>query len=112
MTSLQNASDNEILLALGENLKSFRVRAGIAQGELARRAGIGAIAMSRLETGKGSSLRTFVNVLRSLNLQEGLNQLVPATVIDPLSITRAATPRRRIKHTRKSRKTGAEASKG
>jgi transcriptional regulator with XRE-family HTH domain len=104
MTLLRNASDDDILIALGENLKSFRIRAGLSQSELARRAGIGAIALSHLETGQGSALRTFVRVLRSLDLQEGLTQLVPGQVIDPLSMTRTATLRRRIKHTRKSRR--------
>ena len=104
MRPLQNLPPEEILAALGDKLKSFRIRQGVAQRELARRAGIGVIALSHLETGRGSSLRTFISVLRSLGLHEGLNQLVPGAVIDPLSLTRDATPRRRIKHHRTSRK--------
>jgi transcriptional regulator with XRE-family HTH domain len=103
MSTLQHASPAEILVALGEGLRAQRIRQGLSQSELARRAGIGTVALSHLETGHGSSLHTFVSVLKSLGLQEGVHLLVPSTVIDPLSLTRDAIPRRRIKHTRRSR---------
>jgi transcriptional regulator with XRE-family HTH domain len=104
MLPLQDLPPHEILVALGERLKTFRIRQGLPQSELARQAGIGVVALSHLETGRGSSLRTFISVLRSLGLYEGLNQLIPGAVIDPLSLTRDAKPRRRIKHRRLSRK--------
>jgi transcriptional regulator with XRE-family HTH domain len=104
MATTPDDAIDSLLGALGENLKSARIRAGRSQFELARQAGIGPIALSHLETGQGSSLRTFIRVLRSLNLQQGLDQLVPGNVIDPLSLIRVQTARRRVKHTRKPRK--------
>ena len=46
---------------------------------------------------------SFIKVLRALGLQNGLQQLVPVAVLDPLSLTRQAAPRQRAKHTRTKR---------
>ena len=100
MTNIQRSTPEETLANLGDSFKAFRIRRGLDQKKLAARAGISLGALSHLENGQGSTLLSFVKVLRALGLQNGLQQLVPTAVLDPLSLTRQATPRQRAKHTR------------
>ncbi len=98
--SLQRNTPEETLADLGDSLKSFRIQRGLDQKQLAARAGVSLGALSHLENGHGSTLLSLVKVLRALGLQNGLPQLVPTAVLDPLSLTRQAMPRQRAKHTR------------
>lgn len=98
--NIQRNTPEETLVELGDSLKSFRIQRGLDQKQLAARAGVSLGALSHLENGQGSTLLSLVKVLRALGLQSGLHQLVPTAVLDPLSLTRQATPRQRAKHTR------------
>ena len=100
MKNIQHNTPEEILADLGDSLKAFRIQRGLDQKQLAERAGVSLGALSHLENGQGSTLLSFVKVLRALGLQNGLHQLVPTGVLDPLSLTRQAMPRQRAKHTR------------
>ena len=104
MANIQRSTPEETIADLGHSLKTFRIQRGLDQKQLAARAGVSLGALSHLENGQGSTLLSFVKVLRALALQNGLRQLVPTAVLDPLSLTRQATPRQRAKHTR-TRKT-------
>lgn len=111
LINLQRTTCEEELIALGESLKAFRIQRGLDQRQLAERAGISLGALSHLENGHGSTLLSAIKILRALGLQNGLRQLVPSAVLDPLSLTRQATPRQRAKHTR-NRKLATLASEG
>ena len=100
MENAQHNTPEEILADLGDSLKAFRIQRGLDQKQLAARAGVSLGALSHLENGQGSTLMSFVKVLRTLGLHKGLHLLVPTAVLDPLSLTRQATPRQRAKHTR------------
>lgn len=100
MADVQRNTPEETLADLGDSLKAFRIQRGLDQKQLAARASVSLGALSHLENGQGSTLLSFVKVLRALGLQNGLRQLVPTAVLDPLSLTRQATPRQRAKHTR------------
>lgn len=97
------STPDEILCELGKSLKAYRIQQGLSQAELARRSGIGTVAVSHMESGKGSSLLSFICVLRTLGLESGLEKLVPGHVLDPLTLTREAQPRQRVKHARRRR---------
>lgn len=101
MSLPQRLTTSEILAELGRNIRSVRIQRGMEQGLLAERAGISTSALSHLENGHGSTLQSFVRVLRALGLDNGLNKLVPGAVFDPLSITRDAALRQRARYTRK-----------
>ena len=103
MTNIQRTTPEETLADLGDTLKTFRIQRGLDQKQLAARAGVSLGALSHLENGQGSTLMSFIKVLRALGLQNGLQQLVPVAVLDPLSLTRQAAPRQRAKHTRTKR---------
>ena len=101
MSLPQHLNISEILAELGRNVRGVRIQRGMEQAQLAERAGISTSALSHLENGHGSTLQSFVRVLRALGLDAGLNKLVPGAVFDPLSITRDAAPRQRSRRPRK-----------
>lgn len=106
--NIQRNTPEETLAELGDSLKSFRIQRDLDQKQLAARAGVSLGALSHLENGHGSTLLSLVKVLRALGLQNGLHQLVPTAVLDPLSLTRQATPRQRAKHTRTKKTSKSE----
>lgn len=73
-----------IIKDLGERTASIRLSRNISQDDLAGRAGITRRTLSRLETGQGATLDTFVRVLRGLGLEEHLQALLPNPGIQPI----------------------------
>lgn len=67
------------------------------QGELAARAGISVVTVSRLENGKGSSLEAFVNVARVLHEEGWLEQFVREPAISPAAAWHQKPPRQRVR---------------
>lgn len=89
---------------IGERLRAARIRQRLEQKELASRANISIGAIKNLEGGKGSALKSLINVLRALNLQDLLEALPPVDMISPLEVARtgqARLPQRVVKHRRK-----------
>ena len=86
---------------IGGRLRAARIRQRLEQTELASAANISVSAIKNLEGGKGSTLKSLINVLRVLNLQEILEALPPADMISPLQVARTGRPdlpQRVVKH--------------
>lgn len=60
---------------LGQRIRLARKRARLSQQALADRANVSRTAVKSLEAGKGSTLRTFINVVRALGLDTGLDRI-------------------------------------
>lgn len=88
---------DELEAALGGSLKTLRLSRNIDQKSLAERAGISLRALKNLENGQGSTLRSLVSVLRALGREDWLRSVAPVATINPLTLTRAATPRQRAR---------------
>lgn len=86
--------------AIEENLctelAEYRIKKGIKQTELAKKAGIGIATLKRLEKGQGVSSNSLIRVLQALNLVENLKFLIPTTKIDPIErwSEKESTPKR------------------
>ena len=93
---------NEWECYLGEQIKTLRLRLNITQDELAGRAALSTVTISRLESGKGSSLNTFIKVLQVLKKESWLEQLAPEASISPIQIHRLGKPRQRARQTHKA----------
>ena len=85
----------EIEAELGERLKTLRVHRNLDQVTLAERAGISVRTLRNLESGSGSSLRTLILVVRALGREQWLESIAPVPTINPLMLTRTASPRQR-----------------
>ncbi|MCL2654939.1 MAG: helix-turn-helix transcriptional regulator [Coriobacteriia bacterium] len=69
----------------------------MSQDELASRAGIGVVTVSRLEGGKGSSLGSFIKVAQVLRQEDWLECLAPQTSVSPIQIHALGKPRQRAR---------------
>jgi transcriptional regulator with XRE-family HTH domain len=88
---------NDWMIFLGKQIKAARLRKNMPQEELANRAGVTLPTISRLESGKGSSLATFVKALQVLKEEVWLEQLAPKVAISPLQIHQRGKMRQRAR---------------
>jgi transcriptional regulator with XRE-family HTH domain len=89
-----------LALALGDQLRSLRLRQDVDQQQLALRAGVGLNAVKNLESGKGSTVGSFLKVLRALGREDWLRSLSPHVTISPLQALKRRPPRRRASRKR------------
>lgn len=87
---------------LGDQVRRVRIGQNLDQARLAELAGVSIGAVSSLERGKGSSLRTLISVLRALGRTDWLESLGPAVAVSPMQLLRARqrTPRQRMRASR------------
>ncbi len=75
---------------LGQRLRTARKRARLSQAALATKANVSLSAIKSLEAGRGSTLRTFVGVVRALNLDTGLDRMFAvASTVSPVAMLQA-----------------------
>lgn len=82
---------------LGARLRALRLNKNTSQAVLAGRAGISLRALKNLEGGQGAQLRTFLSVLRALGREDWLESVAPIPTLNPLHMTRSASPRQRAR---------------
>lgn len=103
-------TDPVILQILGERIARHRIEAGLTQGELAERAGIGKRTLERVEAGRGAELVTLIRVLRTLNALDGLERLLPELPPSPIEqLKLRGKQRQRVSRSRGSREPNADA---
>lgn len=84
---------------IGEQVRDARIAADLDQRRLAELANVSLAAVSNLERGKGSSLKTLVAVIRALGRTDWLESLAPPVTVSPLQMLRAKQrgPRTRVR---------------
>ena len=80
---------------LGKQIRALRLRLDLDQKQLAERAGIALNAVKNLESGKGATLRSLIQVLRILNRTDWLGTLAPTVSISPVQMLKMKAPRQR-----------------
>ncbi len=93
---------------LGEQIRTLRLMLNLDQRELAAQAGIALNAVKRLESGKTSTTRSLISVLRVLGRTDWLTSLSPNITINPITMANLKSPRQRVFKKRKSRKGTAD----
>jgi transcriptional regulator with XRE-family HTH domain len=88
---------------LGDQVRRTRIARNLDQAGLAELADVSVGAVSNLERGKGSSLRTLIGVLRALGRTDWIESLAPAVGVSPLQLLRSKqkTPQPRVRASRK-----------
>lgn len=86
-------------MLVGEHIRAARVTSDLDQTGLAALANVSLGALSNLERGKGSSLKTVVAVVRALGRTDWLEALAPPVTVSPLQMLRAkhTSPRARVR---------------
>ncbi len=72
---------DDILVDIGSMLKRERLYRNLSQKTVAERGGISQSALKNLECGNGATLRTFVQVCRTLGKDEWILTLGPADAV-------------------------------
>lgn len=79
----------QLLAALGERIQRLRLQRELTQKTLADKAGISERALRVLEAGQGSSLSTFVRVMKAMGLADLLDAIAPEPTVSPMALLRA-----------------------
>jgi len=88
-------NDAAILAEIGLRVARRRIEQGLTQSGLAEQAGIGKRTLERLEAGESVQLTNFLQVMRVLQLLDGLESLLPESGPRPMEL---------LKHHGKQRK--------
>ena len=86
---------SELMTTLGRNMRNIRLRQNIDQQQLAERAAVALNVVKNLESGKGTTLTSFIKVLRALNREDWLDALAPHVTISPLQMLKEKPVRQR-----------------
>lgn len=82
-------------IELGHRLRAARKQARLSQQSLATNANVSLSAVKALEAGRGSTLRTFVSVIRALNLDDGLDRIFAVSAsVSPVAMLLARSGQR------------------
>jgi transcriptional regulator with XRE-family HTH domain len=75
--------------SVGAQIRAARIASNVDQARLAELADVSIGAVSNLERGKGSSLKTLIAVVRALKRTDWLDALAPPIAVSPLQVLRA-----------------------
>jgi len=97
-------SDSTIVNEICGGIKQIRLSKNMSQEELAKRAGLNRVTISRMEAGRSVSLLTLVQILRALDKLDILNVFIQEPGISPLQLfeiqekyRKKASPKKRKK---------------
>ena len=79
-------SDPAIMKQLGARIKDYRIGMGMRQSDVAKESGVSLNTINKIESGKPVSFVLMISVMRTLNLLENLELLVPESRISPLQL--------------------------
>jgi transcriptional regulator with XRE-family HTH domain len=94
---------------LSKRMVRHRLNRNLTQDELARAAGISRRTLARLENGEPTQLENFLRTLIALELEDGLERLVPDVPQSPIQqLERSGRTRKRATGRRKARSEQSE----
>ena len=99
LTQSTHSSTEEWERYLGEQIRAMRIHAAVEQAVLAGRADVSTGAIKNLESGRGSSLKTLIKIVRCLDRTDWLESLAPQVSVSPMQMLAAArrsAPRQRV----------------
>jgi transcriptional regulator with XRE-family HTH domain len=106
VSDLSEMNDSSILQLLGERVKKERLNQNMTQSELAHRAGMDRIVLTRLENGKGCTLSSLVRIMRSLGKINHLDLFLPEPGVSPVQLAKLSGSQRREASGLRGRRTG------
>ncbi len=83
---MNDLSDEQVLIELTQRIKQKRLNLNITQDELSKRAGVHVQTIKNFESGKTTTLLTFVQILRAFGDLEALNKLLPDPGVSPIEL--------------------------
>ncbi|MDY8136170.1 helix-turn-helix transcriptional regulator [Aquimarina sp. 2201CG5-10] len=102
--SLNNLSDEQILSELTQRVKQKRLNLNITQEELSKRAGVHVQTIKNFESGKTTTLLTFIQIVRAFGELDALDSFFPDPGISPIALLK-------LKGKERTRASGSSRSK-
>ena len=90
----RSMTSGAVIHELGTQIKNYRISRQLTQRELADRSGVSLRCISRFEQGEDIQLGNLVKILRSLDLTDNLNMLVPDVTKSPSYYLESTTKKR------------------
>lgn len=87
----ESATAEDLEAVLCGRLELIRLQRNITQAALAQEAGVALRTIRRMEKGEGTSLATFIRVLKALKLADRLDTVLPPQQIQPIERVKATT---------------------
>ncbi|MDH6310078.1 putative transcriptional regulator [Dysgonomonas sp. PFB1-18] len=81
-------SDENILVNLGKQLKQMRLNKNYTQKQLSELSGLSRSAISDFENKGSGSMKSFVQLLRSLEKLELLNHFISEALVSPIQVAK------------------------
>lgn len=100
----RSMTSGAVIRELGTQIKNYRISRQLTQRDLAERSGVSLRSISRFEQGEDIQLGNLVKILRSLDLTDNLNMLVPDVAKSP-SYYLKSTPKKRVRKKKSDDKT-------
>lgn len=94
-------SQQELELALGENLKALRLQKNLDRQTLCERADVSVSALRHLEDGQGATVKTLIRIVRALDRQDWVMAVAPQISINPLHMVKDKPQRQRASRRRR-----------
>jgi transcriptional regulator with XRE-family HTH domain len=88
-------TDEAILGELGERLAGLRLSRNLTQRELAEQAGLARTLVQRIEAGEAVTTTSLIRVLRTLEVLDALDRLIPEASPSPVAELRLRGRQRR-----------------
>jgi transcriptional regulator with XRE-family HTH domain len=82
---------------LGERIAQYRLSRNLRQKDVAASAGVSRGVLTRLETGKGGTIDSLVRVLKALDMDDRVLNLVPDARMSPLDPRASKDSRQRAR---------------
>jgi DNA-binding XRE family transcriptional regulator len=100
MRDIYQYSTPEIIQILGQRERTYRIRLGLTQKELAERAGISVPTLQAFENGinKDISFSTLLRILRGIGQLEGADTLLAEIPESPYTMRESGEQRQRVRH--------------
>ena len=100
------SSNEEVLQVLGKRIRETRINMDMTQSEAAKKAGVTAKTISRIENGEDLAVSTMLNVLRALGLVQNMDALIPEPTARPSILMANDKEKQRVR--KKASRDGAE----
>ena len=84
MKNQVDTSDRAALKELGSRIARYRLNKNLTQAMLATQAGVSTPTIQRFEQGKSIQIANFIRILRTLNLLDNFDLLIPEPSISPI----------------------------
>ncbi len=95
MKITESHSNSQIISEVARRMQERRIKLNITQKELAKQAGISPRTLTNIEEGQNYSFLTLIALLKSLNLIDSINNLIPETLVEPISLIKASANKKR-----------------